>query len=161
MVFATHNVVSDPAFSRLDLVSCRNLLIYLDHEAQKRVTPVFHYALREGGFLILGGAESVVNLERQFQAVSPKWRVYRRVGAAGERVPPPFPLEPAGKSRTRPPVGLHPPARSLTEITQQLTLGPLGTGLGPGGPAIPRAGAVRPYGPLLCGSLPARWTSNC
>ncbi len=82
MVFATHNVVSDPAFSRLDLISCRNLLIYLDHEAQKRVMPIFHYALREGGYLILGGAESVVNLERQFQAVSPKWRIFRRIGAA-------------------------------------------------------------------------------
>ena len=89
--------------------------------------PVFHYALREGGFLILGGAESVVNLERQFQAVSPKWRVYRRIGASrSDRVPPPFPLEPPGKSRARPPVGLHPPARSLTEITQQLTLDRLG-----------------------------------
>lgn len=127
VVFATHNVVSDPAFSRLDLVSCRNLLIYLDHEAQKRVMPVFHYALREGGFLILGGAESVLNLERQFQTVSPKWRIYRRIGTSrAERVPPPFPLEPSGKSRVRPPVGLHPPARSLTEITQQLTLDRLG-----------------------------------
>ena len=83
VVFAAHNVVSDPAFSRLDLISCRNLLIYLDHEAQKRVMPVFHYALREGGFLILGGAESVMNLERQFQAVSPKWRIFRRIGARG------------------------------------------------------------------------------
>ncbi|MGO8744943.1 MAG: CheR family methyltransferase [Thermoguttaceae bacterium] len=123
VVFATHNVVGDPAFSRMDLISCRNLLIYLDHEAQKRVMPVFHYALREGGFLILGGAESVMNLERQFQAVSPKWRIFRRIGASrAERVPPPFPLEPPSKNRIRPPVGLHPPARSLTEITQQLTL---------------------------------------
>ena len=95
----THNVVSDPAFSRLDLISCRNLLIYLDHEAQKRVMPVFHYALREGGFLILGGAESVMNLERQFQAVSPKWRIFRRIGASRpERVPPPFPLEPPARA---------------------------------------------------------------
>ena len=127
IVFAAHNVVSDPAFSRLDLVSCRNLLIYLDHEAQKRVMPVFHYALREGGFLLLGGAESVVNLERQFQAVSPKWRIYRRAAASrSERVPPPFPLEPSIRSRVRPPVGLHPPARSITETTQQLALDRLG-----------------------------------
>ena len=127
VVFATHNVVSDPAFSRMDLISCRNLLIYLDHEAQKRVMPVFHYALRDGGFLILGGAESVMNLERQFQAISPKWRIYRRIGMTrADRVPPPFPLEPPGKSRVRPLVGLHPPARSLTEITQQLTLDRLG-----------------------------------
>ena len=127
VVYATHNVVSDPAFSRLDLISCRNLLIYLDHEAQKRVMPVFHYALREGGFLVLGGAESVVNLERQFQAVSPKWRIFRRIGASRpERVPPPFPLEPP-KGRLRPPIGLlHPPVRSLMETTQQLALDRLG-----------------------------------
>ena len=127
VVFAKHNVVSDPAFSRLDLISCRNLLIYLDHDAQRRVMQVFHYALREGGFLILGGAESVLNLERQFQAISPKWRIYRRIGAsASERVPPPFPLEPPGKNRPRPPLGLHPPVRSLTETTQQLALDRLG-----------------------------------
>jgi two-component system CheB/CheR fusion protein len=123
VVFATHNIVSDPAFSRLDLISCRNLLIYLDQEAQRRVMPVFHYALREGGFLILGSAESLAHLERQFQAVSPKWRIFRRIGASRpDRPPPPFPLEPPGKIRVRPPVGLHPPARSLTEIAQQLAL---------------------------------------
>ena len=127
VVFAAHNVVSDPAFSRLALISCRNLLIYLDHDAQRRVMPIFHYALREGGFLMLGGAESLLNLERQFQVVSPKWRIYRRIGGLRpDRVPPPSPLEPPGRSRVRPPVGLHPPLRSLTEITQQLTLDRLG-----------------------------------
>ena len=123
VVFATHNVVSDPAFSRLDLISCRNLLIYLDHEAQKRVMPVFHYALREGGFLILGGAESVVTWSGSSRPFRPSGAIFRRIGASrSERVPPPFPLEPPGRSRIRPPAGLHPPARSLTEIAQQLTL---------------------------------------
>ena len=53
-LFSPHNLISDPPFSRLDLVSCRNLLIYLDAELQQRLIPLFHYALRRGGFLFLG-----------------------------------------------------------------------------------------------------------
>jgi two-component system CheB/CheR fusion protein len=56
-VFSAHSVVRDPPFSRVDLISCRNLLIYLDGETQRRVMPVFHYALRPGGNLFLGSSE--------------------------------------------------------------------------------------------------------
>ena len=59
VVFARQNVISDPPFSRMDLISCRNLLIYFDAALQKRVFPMFHYALRPGGFLYLGASESV------------------------------------------------------------------------------------------------------
>jgi two-component system CheB/CheR fusion protein len=58
-LFSLHDVLQDPPFSRLDLVSCRNLLIYFEVEAQQRLLPVFHYALRPGGILFLGGAEQV------------------------------------------------------------------------------------------------------
>src|SRR5258705_13974870 len=69
-----------PPFSRLDLISCRNLLIYLDLEAQKRVVALFHFALREGGHLFLGNAETVGRHENLFDTVSKKWRIYRRLG---------------------------------------------------------------------------------
>ena len=57
-IFSVHNVIADPPFSRLDLISCRNLLIYLAPQLQSRIVPLFHYALREDGFLFLGTAEN-------------------------------------------------------------------------------------------------------
>lgn len=59
VVFAQHNLLSDPPFSRLDLISCRNLLIYLDGQAQGRILALFHFALRQGGALFLGSAETM------------------------------------------------------------------------------------------------------
>ncbi len=80
IVFASQNLLRDPPFSRLDLISCRNLLIYLDPEAQKRVVAMFHFGLREGGHLFLGNAETVGRHESLFDTVSKKWRIYRRLG---------------------------------------------------------------------------------
>ena len=64
-VFSAHSVIRDPPFSRIDLISCRNLLIYLDGEVQRRVMPLFHYALRPGGYLFLGTSESIGQLRRR------------------------------------------------------------------------------------------------
>ena len=58
-VFSPHSVLRDPPFSRMDLISCRNLLIYFGAEAQRQVLPIFHYALRPGGYLFLGKSETV------------------------------------------------------------------------------------------------------
>jgi two-component system CheB/CheR fusion protein len=80
ITFAPQNLLQDPPFSRLDLISCRNLLIYLEPEIQKRVLGLFHFALRDGGHLFLGPAESIAGREDLFQAVSSKWRIYRRLG---------------------------------------------------------------------------------
>lgn len=80
VVFAAHNLLRDPPFSRLDLVSCRNLLIYLDPVAQRRALALLHFALREGGCLLLGSAETVGRQEDLFEPVSKKWRIYRRLG---------------------------------------------------------------------------------
>jgi len=80
IVFASQNLLRDPPFSRLDLISCRNLLIYLDPEAQKRVMALFHFALQEGGRLFLGNAETIGRHENLFDTVSKKWRIYRRLG---------------------------------------------------------------------------------
>ncbi len=77
-MFALQSVVADPPFSRLDLISCRNLLIYLGPELQARLLPMFHYALREDGFLFLGSAETVGRHSRLFSPVDRKYRIFRR-----------------------------------------------------------------------------------
>jgi len=86
VLFAVHNVLHDPPFSRLDLVSCRNLLIYLQPEAQERVVETFHYALRAGGLLFLGASESAGE-SGAFVPAAGRERLYRR-NAAPQRVPP-------------------------------------------------------------------------
>jgi len=94
VVFAQQNLVSDPPFSRLDLISCRNLFIYLEPAVQERLIPLLHFALLEGGYLFLGSAEGIGLQENLFEPVSAKWRIYRRVGPTRhDRLH--FPLAPA------------------------------------------------------------------
>ena len=82
VVFTVHDVLADPPFARLDFVSCRNLLIYLLPEAQARVISIIHFALREGGLLLVGDAETVGVADGRFVAISKPQRIYRRVGGA-------------------------------------------------------------------------------
>ncbi len=77
-IFARHDVTRDPPFSNLDLISCRNLLIYLDTAQQRRVLPIFHYGLKPGGLLMLGTAESVGNAEDLFAPINKQVQIYRR-----------------------------------------------------------------------------------
>ena len=77
-VFAIQDVLKDPPFTKLDLVSCRNLLIYLDAELQKKLLPLFHYALRPDGILFLGSSESIGGFTDLFSVVDKKWKLYRR-----------------------------------------------------------------------------------
>ncbi len=77
-VFAPHNLFKDPPFSRIDLISCRNLLIYLDNGLQKRAFSTFHYALKPSGFLLLGKSETVSASATLFTAVEKNYRVYAR-----------------------------------------------------------------------------------
>jgi two-component system, chemotaxis family, CheB/CheR fusion protein len=77
-VFAVHNVATDPPFSRLDLLTCRNVLIYLGLDLQKRVLPVFHYALKPTGFLLLGNAETPGTFSDLFVPVDKTHRIYAR-----------------------------------------------------------------------------------
>jgi len=84
VVFTVQDVLADPPFARLDFVSCRNLLIYLRPEAQAKVASVFHFALREGGLLLLGNAEAIGAADGRFAVVSKSERLYRRVG--GNRI---------------------------------------------------------------------------
>ncbi len=76
-VFARQNLTSDPPFSRLDLISCRNMLIYLEPVLQKKVMPIFHYALNVDGFLMLGSAEGIGNAGDLFASVDKKNRIYK------------------------------------------------------------------------------------
>ena len=80
MIFTVQDVLSDPPFSRIDLVSCRNLLIYLRPDAQAKVISLFHFALREGGILLLGSSETAGDIEGVFEVISKPERLYRHIG---------------------------------------------------------------------------------
>jgi two-component system CheB/CheR fusion protein len=80
VVFAEQNLIADPPFSKLDLICCRNLLIYLKPDVQEKVISLFHFALRNGGFLFLGTAETVGRQTDLFQPVSKRWRIFHRLG---------------------------------------------------------------------------------
>ncbi|MEM8756415.1 MAG: PAS domain S-box protein [Planctomycetota bacterium] len=87
VLFSAHNLISDPPFSRQDLISCRNLLIYLGPHLQKKLIPVFHYALRPGGHLFLGPSENIDSHGDLFTPVNGPHRVSRRKGTAVRGVP--------------------------------------------------------------------------
>jgi two-component system CheB/CheR fusion protein len=80
VVFAVQDILDDPPFARVDMISCRNLLIYLLPEAQQKVISVFHFALRQGGILLLGSAETPGEVDGRFATVSDAERLYRQVG---------------------------------------------------------------------------------
>ena len=80
IVFAKQDIINDPPFSRLDLIACRNLLIYFQASLQSRVLKMFHYVLKSGGVLFLGKSESVAQCANLFQPIAKKWRIFRREG---------------------------------------------------------------------------------
>jgi two-component system, chemotaxis family, CheB/CheR fusion protein len=78
-IFSTQNVFSDPPFSRIDLVSCRNVMIYLSHTLQRRVIPIVHYALNPGGFLMIGNTEGLLGSGAElFEMADKKQKIYRK-----------------------------------------------------------------------------------
>ncbi|MDB6157236.1 MAG: torS, partial [Gammaproteobacteria bacterium] len=85
VVFAPQDVLRDPPFSRVDLCTCRNLLIYLEPETQRRVISLLHFSLRDGGYMFLGNTETFGGSEHLFELVSKRWRIYRRTGTAQHR----------------------------------------------------------------------------
>ncbi len=99
-LFVQHNLLSDPPFSRIDMISCRNLLIYMTPDLQKRVMPVFHYALRPGGLLFLGPAENPGSRDKLFAEIDRTHRIFRR-GSESARMPA-FPIA-GGNGRQTPP----------------------------------------------------------
>jgi two-component system CheB/CheR fusion protein len=124
VVFTAQDVLADPPFSRLDLISCRNLLIYLRSEAQQKVFLLFHFALSERGILMLGGAETVGSLDDRFEPISKTQQIYRQIGRSrsGEID---FPIGSGGAARTIWPGGPHPAAArgiSASDLTSRLLI---------------------------------------
>jgi two-component system CheB/CheR fusion protein len=124
ITFAIHNLLADPPFTRLDLVSCRNLLIYLEPHAQQRVFELLQFACRPGGLLVLGTSETIGGHGDAFEVVSPSSRIYRaRSPAAGrlsrwQRQPVDVALRVEPREATTPPSG-----PSLARAIEQLVLG--------------------------------------
>lgn len=124
VVFARQNLITDAPFSKLDLIVCRNVLIYLEPDIQKKVLALLHFSLNEGGFLFLGPAETIGRHIDLFEPVSKKWRIFRRIGPARpERVEVPIttavdPLVPL--RRLAPPSTTRPV--SFAEMTHRLLL---------------------------------------
>jgi two-component system CheB/CheR fusion protein len=123
VVFAEQNLISDPPFSRLDLICCRNVMIYLEPEAQEKVLGLFHFALMENGYLFLGNAESIGRQQDLFRTVSQKWRIFRRIGPTRhDRVD--FPVTAHGPARVAEPPNAPTQRRDLrlAQLAQQRLL---------------------------------------
>ena len=110
-VFAVQNVVKDPPFSKMDLISCRNLLIYLGQGLQQRALTAFHYALKPGGILMLGSSETVSATPELFEQPDNKIRIFRKLETSRRPI---FDLEPARGSK----------AGSMSSPTQAVSAGP-------------------------------------
>ncbi len=123
VTFAPQNLVMDPPFTKLDILCCRNLLIYLAPEAQKKLMPLFHYSLKPGGILFLGSAETVGSFGNLFAPLCARSRIFRRSETALGRelveFPPAFVAAPP--ARPEAPLVPKPPA-SLPSLADQLVL---------------------------------------
>jgi two-component system CheB/CheR fusion protein len=123
VVFSHQNLIGDAPFSKLDLISCRNLLIYLEPEMQQKVISLFHFALVSDGYLLLGPSETVGRLTDLFEIVSKKWRIYRRIGVTRldmVSIPLTKIQERSNLKPHHPSYALH--RKSLKELTEQLVL---------------------------------------
>ena len=125
VVFAVQDMLVDPPFSRLDLVSCRNLLIYLLPDAQARAISLFHFALRKNGVLLLGSAETIGHAAGRFEIISQEARLYRHIGRSrpGDIG---FSMTAAGAGRPKAPASdaMRPASRqiALAELGRRLVL---------------------------------------
>ena len=121
LVFSEQNVIKDPPFSKLDLITCRNLLIYLNGDLQKKLIPLFHYALNPGGYLFLGTSESVSEFGDLFATLERKQKIYQRkedllARHAARFLPPMTAVDaPLQREARKPEAGKKRPLRELTE----------------------------------------------
>ena len=123
VIFATQNVIMDPPFTKLDLLSCRNLLIYLAPELQQKLLHLFHYALLPGGVLFLGSAETLGGCGERFAAVGGKTRIYRRLDASRRVDRTDLPLALPVRLPDLDTTGVaKPPARNLQALADRLLL---------------------------------------
>ncbi len=104
VIFANHNVMQDPPFSAIDMVTCRNMLIYLKPEIQQRVLSAFHFSIKKNGYLFLGSSETVGELSGAFAYIDTKWKIYQcKQKSQQSRISDYFvpPLQPNKKKRER------------------------------------------------------------
>jgi two-component system CheB/CheR fusion protein len=126
VLFSVHNLIKDPPFSRLDLITCRNLLIYLKREAQDAVFDLFHFALRPGGLLLLGSSESISDDQALFVPLDKQHRLFVRQTAprTGWKVPP-LPLSaPTSRMLTAPVLPYAGTPSSISALQEDPTLAP-------------------------------------
>ena len=126
IVFAQHNIIKDAPFTRLDLLSCRNLMIYLTTELQKKIIPIFHYSLNPKGLLFLGPAESIGGFIDMFMPLDAKWKLFERKEGAStmnRMIDFPFNVSNQGMSLFKPdPVGKLSKKSSLQETFNKILL---------------------------------------
>ena len=122
VIFASQNIIMDPPFTKLDILSCRNLLIYLTPELQKKLIPLFHYSLNSGGFLFLGGAETIGNFTHLFTALTEKTRLYRRLESAHAMDDVSFPIAATTLPRSEARMKSVKPVANLQTLADQLIL---------------------------------------
>ena len=123
VIFAPQSIIMDPPFTKLDILSCRNLLIYLAPEMQKKLIPLFHYSLSSGGILFLGSAETVGVFTNLFSPVNNKLRIFRRTKTALRSEPIEFPSSIAPASPDGTDMGTAPkPPLTLQSLADQLIL---------------------------------------
>ena len=126
VLFAQHDVTLDPPFTRLDIVCCRNLMIYFSAALQKRLVPLFHYSLRPGGVLWLGGSETIGRAQSLFRPLDQKSRLYGRSDNGGVGSAPVFPTHRRqtlpSASQERPLANLDNPPANLQALADQLLL---------------------------------------
>jgi two-component system CheB/CheR fusion protein len=124
VVFALHDLIKDPPFSKIDLVSCRNVLIYMDSLLQKKIFPLFHYSLNQDGFLFLGSSESIGEFTNLFSSVDTKWKIYKRKGAVLKKAVEYFALPPYAIATERQKVNeeMIQDKPSLRQLTEKLIL---------------------------------------
>ena len=120
VLFANHNVLRDPPFLRLDLVTCRNLLIYLGRDAKRRVASAFHFGLRSGGYLLLGTSEAVDDTSKLFSVVDKKQRIYRALPGRTPIVPTPQKRPVLARSPDSDGIGKTKPVPTAWAFHQQL-----------------------------------------
>ena len=120
VIFSTHDLIHDAPFSKLDLISCRNVMIYFDNELQRQVFDTFHYALKPKGLLMLGMSESNTQAETLFTGVAPKHRLYQRLDVPGHRVRLPQLLPDSSRHHSRPIEAGRPPLEGVEERLNRL-----------------------------------------
>lgn len=127
LIFSEQNIIKDPPFSKIDLICCRNLMIYLSSDLHKKLIPLFHYALNPGGFLFLGTSESIGEFTNLFQLIDRKSKLYRRkeYTLSARRFPPDdfFPPRPHTEAASPGPVSIKSKKKtSLRDLVEQTLL---------------------------------------